>query len=238
MAAALILSGGMGTRLGSSVPKQYIKICDRPVISFCIEVLAGHGGINSIQIVAAEPWQELISESVEKYDRGGKFRGFSNPGENRQLSIYNGLKDIRRYTDDSGVVLIHDAARPLLSGRQITDCLAAMDGHDGVLPVLSMKDTVYRSKDGKRVDMLLERSELYAGQAPEAFRIGVYYEANRRLFPDRIYTINGSTEPAIMAGMNIAMIPGDEGNFKITSAEDLERFSEIMAKRKREADSA
>lgn len=238
MAAALILSGGMGTRLGSSVPKQYIKICDRPVISFCIEVLAGHDGINSIQIVATEQWQELISESVEKYDRGGKFRGFSNPGENRQLSIYNGLKDIRRYTDDSGVVLIHDAARPLLSGRQITDCLAAMDGHDGVLPVLSMKDTVYRSKDGKRVDMLLERSELYAGQAPEAFRIGVYYEANRRLFPDRIYTINGSTEPAIMAGMNIAMIPGDEENFKITSAEDLERFSEIMAKRKREADSA
>ncbi len=232
MAAALILSGGTGTRLGADIPKQYIEIYDRPVISFCIELLAGHEKISSIQIVAAMQWREYILKSIEKYDREGKFRGFSNPGENRQLSIYSGLKDIRKYMDDSGVVLIHDAARPLLSGRLVTDCLTAMDGHDGVLPVLPMKDTVYGSRDGKKVDLLLERSEIYAGQAPEAFRIGVYYKANVRLFPDRISTINGSTEPAILAGMDIAMIPGDEGNFKITTSGDLARFCEIMDKRK------
>lgn len=230
MAAALVLSGGTGARLGTAVPKQYIKICDRFVISFCIEVLAGHDGINSIQIVAAQQWQELISEIIEKYDNAGKFRGFSDPGKNRQLSIYNGLKDIRSYTDDSGVVLIHDAARPLLSGQQVTDCLAAMDGHDGVLPALPMKDTVYFSGDGMRISSLLERNRVFAGQAPELFVLGKYYEANRRLLPDIIYKINGSTEPAVMAGMDIAMIPGDERNFKITTAKDLEHFREIVQK--------
>lgn len=232
MAAALILSGGTGTRLGADIPKQYIEIYDRPVISFCIEALAAHVKIDSIQIVASEQWQGLILNSIEKHDHGGKFRGFSTPGENRQLSIYSGLKDIRNYTDDSGVVLIHDAARPLLSGQLVTDCLAAADGHDGVLPVLPMKDTVYKSMDGKRIDSLLKRSEIYAGQAPEAFRIGTYYEANRKLCPDKILTINGATEPAVMAGMDIVMIPGDEGNFKITTAEDLERFREIVQKQK------
>ncbi len=230
MTVALILSGGSGVRLGADIPKQYIEVNDRPIISYCIELLSRHGEIGATQIVAAQEWQTLIRSCLEKYDVNSKFRGFSLPGENRQLSIYHGLADIREYAEDSDVVLIHDAARPLLSEQMITDCAAAMEGHDGVMPVLPMKDTVYRSVDGKTVSELLERTEIYAGQAPEAFRIGLYYEANRRLCPDQIRQINGSTEPAIMAGMNIAMIPGDEGNLKITTPGDLERFRRLAAK--------
>lgn len=230
MTVALILSGGSGVRLGADIPKQYIEVNDRPIISYCIERLSRHGEIGAIQIVAAQEWHDLIWSCLETYDVNSKFRGFSPPGENRQLSIYHGLADIREYAEDSDVVLIHDAARPLLSEQMITDCAAAMEGHDGVMPVLPMKDTVYRSVDGKTVSELLERTEIYAGQAPEAFRIGLYYEANRRLCPDQIRQINGSTEPAIMAGMNIAMIPGDEGNLKITTPGDLERFRRLAAK--------
>ena len=141
----------------------------------------------------------------------------------------NGLEDIRKYAADSDYVLIHDAARPLLSAGQISDCIGAVSGgHDGALPVLPMKDTVYYSEDGVRVSSLLERSRIFAGQAPEIFALGKYYEANQRLLPERILQINGSTEPAIMAGMDIAMIPGDEGNYKITTMADLERFQSIF----------
>ena len=145
-----------------------------------------------------------------------------------QLSILNGLKDIREYAKDSDYVFIHDAARPLLTEKQITDCIAGAFGHDGVLPVLPMKDTVYSSTDGKKISALLNRSEIYAGQAPEMFQLGSYYEANCRLLPDKIWQINGSTEPAILAGLDVVMIPGDEGNFKITTKEDLERFRKIL----------
>lgn len=229
MTVALILSGGSGVRLGADIPKQYIEVNGRPVISYCIERLSRHSEIHAIQIVAAQEWQEPVQGWLEKYDVNGKFRGFSLPGENRQLSICHGLADIRAYAGDSGVVLIHDAARPLLSKQMITDCVKAMEGHDGVMPVLPMKDTVYRSVDGKTVSELLERTEIYAGQAPEAFRIGLYYQANQRLFPDKIRQINGSTEPAVLAGMNIAMIPGDEGNIKITTKNDLERFRRLVS---------
>lgn len=228
MGNALILSGGTGNRLGTEIPKQYIKVGGRPIISYCIEQLSGHERIDSIQIVAAQSWHQTILECLEKYDIKRKFRGFSKPGETRQLSIYHGLEDIKRYTEDSDVVLIHDAARPLLSAQMITDCLNAVIGHDGVLPVLPMKDTVYQSVDGKKISALLNRSEIFAGQAPELFRIGLYYEANKRLYPEQIRAINGSTEPAVMAGMDIVMIPGDEGNLKITTKDDLERFCEII----------
>lgn len=93
-----------------------------------------------------------------------------------------------------------------------------------------MKDTVYYSDDGMHVDKLLKRSKVLAGQAPEAFRFGKYLEANRTLLPEQILQINGSTEPAILAGMDIVTIPGDERNYKVTTQEDLKRFREEMEK--------
>ena len=234
MNIALILSGGTGTRMGTDIPKQYIEVYGKPLISYCIECISKHPMIDAIQIVAEEEWHELISESIEQLAKtketeiSSKFKGFSKPGANRQLSIYNGLETIKTYADDNDYVFIHDAARPMLSAKQITDCLKAADGHDGVLPVLPMKDTVYSSTDGKTITSLLNRKEIYAGQAPEVFQLGKYHEANRKLLPDEILQINGSTEPAILAGMDIAMIPGDENNFKITTRSDLDRFEQIL----------
>jgi len=223
MNIALILSGGTGTRLGSAIPKQYIKVDDRMIISYCLERFAKHDMIDRIHIVADKMWHNAIYNCF-----ASDICGFSEPGKNRQLSIYNGLTDILKYADENDNVIIHDAARPLVSDETITECLEALNTYDGALPVLPMKDTVYISNDGQRVSSLLDRSKLFAGQAPEAFKLGKYYEASRRLLPDKILKINGSTEPAIMYGMNVALIEGDENNFKITTKADLERFEEII----------
>lgn len=227
MNIALILSGGTGARMGLKIPKQYIEVNGRPIISYCIRRLSGHRGIDGIQIVADPIWRACIESCLADDDLAGKFRGFSQPGENRQLSILHGLADIRLYARDQDFVLIHDAARPLLSEKMISRCLDAAEGRDGVIPVLPMKDTVYLSENGKTVSALLNREKIFAGQAPEGFRLHAYYEANRRLLPDEILKINGSTEPAILAGMDIAMIAGDENNFKITTKADLERFQKM-----------
>lgn len=229
MNIALILSGGTGMRLGADIPKQYLEEGGKPILSYCVETLSLHDGIDAIQIVAEPHWQTRISRWLEAADKGRKFKGFSLPGENRQLSILHGLEDITGYAAETDYVLIHDAARPLLSVDLVSGCLEAVKGHDGVLPVLPMKDTVYCSADGRSVTSLLDRSAVFAGQAPEVFLLGRYLQANKRLLPDGILRINGSTEPAIMDGMDIVMIPGDESNFKITTKEDLERFRRMIA---------
>ena len=137
-----------------------------------------------------------------------KFKGFSKPGENRQISILHGLEDIASYAGKDAVVVVHDAVRPCVRAELILECLDAVKMHDGVVPVMPMKDTVYESMDGKMISSLLNRECIFAGQAPEAFRLGKYLEANRRLWPERIMEMNGATEPAVMAGMDIAMISG------------------------------
>lgn len=238
MNIALLLSGGIGTRIGGDIPKQYRKVSGRPIFSFCIERLFLHERIDAVQIVASLEWQEEVyrgaRQIIGKSLWDSKFRGFSLPGENRQMSIYHGLEKIRDYGKDEDYILIHDAARPMLSAKQIEDCLNGAVGHDGAMPVLPMKDTVYYSQDGCTVEKLLDRKNIYAGQAPEVFLLGKYYKANKQLLPEKILKINGSTEPAIAAGMDIAMIPGDEKNFKITTGADLERFQKMVQEMVRE----
>ena len=96
------------------------------------------------------------------------------------------------------------------------------------MPVLPMNDTVYFSHTGTKVDELLDRNTIFAGQAPEAFRYKEYLAANEALLPDKIMMIKGSTEPAVMAGMDVAMIPGDQRNFKVTNKVDLELAEEML----------
>ncbi len=232
MVIALVLSGGTGTRLGGDIPKQYIKVKGRMLIAFCLDMFANHDRVDGIWIVSAPERQQKIKDECKSLGMDDtKIKGFSLPGDTRQLSILNGLRDIDSYvkSSDGGfdvdpIVIIHDAARPNLTAEYVDRCLDAMEGYDGVMPVIPMKDTVYYSESGKSVDRLLDRSRIYAGQAPELYRLRKYIEANERLLPDEIVKINGSTEPAVLAGLKVAMIPGDEKNYKVTTKEDLERF--------------
>lgn len=192
------------------------------IITHCLQIFGDHPQVDAIWIVADERWHEEIYTQMPGTVIE-KFKGYVAPGANRQRSILNGLEAVISSTNDSDIVIIHDAVRPLVSESLISACVEACSRHDGVLPVLPMKDTVYWG-EGEHITSLLNRDKIYSGQAPEAFRLKKYYEANRNLIADGIDRINGSTEPAVMAGMDIVMIQGDEENFKITTPVDLERF--------------
>lgn len=230
MNAAILLSGGVGSRLHLDIPKQYIRVNGKMLLTYALATLAESLQLDRILIVAEQTWHgRILADAEENGISADKIIGFAPPGFNRQASVINGMREIMRQTGDGGIsdddaVFIHDAARPLLSGKQISDCFHAFAGHDGVMPALPMKDTVYLSRDGETVTGLLDRQRIFAGQAPELFRFRKYCQANMALTPERLAAINGSTEPAVMAGMDIVVIPGDENNFKITTPQDLERF--------------
>lgn len=228
---AVILSGGVGTRLGLDIPKQYYEVNGKSIIRYVIEIFEKSDVVDGMIIVAAPEWQEYLLKQISDRE---KFIGFAQPGENRQLSIYNGLCCLKdkfvsnEQSSAEAVVLFQDAARPNTSLQMIADCFSLSEEEDGAMPVLPMKDTVYSSVDGTRISGLLDRKTIFAGQAPESFRFDKYLAANKALLPDEILKVNGSTEPAIMAGMNIKMIAGDENNYKITTETDLKRFSQLF----------
>ena len=224
MNIALVLAGGMGNRAGDVCQKQYIEVNGKPMIAYCIQTLTEHLEIAGIWIVADEAWHKYILEHIPT----DKFLGFSIPGDNRQLSIWSGLQDMQRVVSSDSLVLIHDAARPFLMKELISDCFEAVVNHEGVLPILPIKDTVYLSNDGISVSSLLDRNRIFAGQAPELFQFGKYYEANKRMTKNQMLKVSGSTEPAIIYGMDIVMIPGDEKNIKITTQGDVSLFRRMV----------
>lgn len=226
MNAAIILSGGSGSRMGTEIPKQYLNAGGKPVISYCLETFERSPETDAIVVVASEEYRDLIRSLFLQKE---KLVGFADPGVNRQLSILSGLNVLKGIMKDDDCVIIHDAARPLVSDETVKEIYEVLKSSEAVLPVLPLKDTVYETEGGK-VIANLDRSRISAGQAPEGFRFGRYLKANEDLLPDRIMEISGSMQPAVMAGMYIACIKGDENNFKITTPSDMARFEEIIRK--------
>jgi len=245
----ILLSGGVGARLGASTPKQYIEVNGKSILEYTLNAVKAWKNMDSLIIVADRQWWEYIddmvrkvfSEELSELDIQSRpcenfgFLGFTEPGKNRQLSIYNALRAIKDYMGNDAVVMIHDGVRPCLSSELIERCDAAMNlrnpdqgSSDGVMPYLEVKDTVYVKDADGNISGMLDRGSLAAGQTPEFFDYGKYLKANEDLSEEEMLLIHGSTEPAVKAGMKIALVPGDEGNFKITTPEDLERFSQRL----------
>ncbi len=227
MNTAIILAGGVGSRMGVDRPKQYLVVDDKPIIVYCLEIFEKHSDIDKIVIVVSDEWKDYVIENVEKYGIS-KVCGYAPAGKTRQHSIYNGLKCTKENAPDTNVVIIHDAARPLVSDKIIKDCIIGAVEDDGAMPVISVKDTIYQSKDGKSIDHLLKRSELFAGQAPESFDFKKYLDIHDSVTDDEIASTAGSSEIAYRHGMNVRLVEGSERNFKITTIEDLETFETIV----------
>lgn len=232
MTVAIILAGGSGTRMHQDIPKQFIAVEGRPIILYTLEIFHNHPSIDAIAIVASSVWQPQIEQWLVAEGLIGKLIGFAEAGSSRQHSILNGLLKVREMgLSDDDIVIIHDAVRPSVSANLIQRCITSIDGVDGVMPTLQMKDTVYRSYDGKHIGTSLIRDELFAGQAPEAFILGKYYLAHQNMTKNELSIIRGSSELAVLSNLRVRMIDGEESNYKITTPLDLERFRQQVKSR-------
>ncbi len=224
----ILLSGGTGKRMHLNIPKQYISINNRPIIIHTLQTIDENDNIDSVVIVADPEYHNQIRKWIQNFHITKKCLFVSN-GDSRQESILSGLeKCFEMSSNEDDIVVIHDAVRPFVSNELINKCISALDGNDGVLPVVPVKDTLYYSATGKQIDGLLDRDKIYAGQAPEVFCLNSYYNINKRLSKQELENIKGSTEIAYKHNLKIKIVVGEETNFKITTTSDLERYKGIV----------
>jgi len=210
---AVLAAAGRGERLGSDRPKAFARLGGRPLLAESLERLEGSEWIDAIVIAAPPEWEEpsiLVAEEIAATKVSSAVTG----GETRSESVRLGLADV---PGDAAVVLVHDAARPLVPDEVIERVLAPLgEGWDGAVPVLPLSDTVKRVA-GERVVETLPRGELVAAQTPQAFTAEVLRQA---LAGD----VSGATDCASLVearGGRVKVVQGDPRLLKITGADDL-----------------
>ncbi len=236
MNIAVVLSGGTGTRMGSGIPKQYQTVAGKPVIVHTLELLQCCKAVDGVLVTASSTWKAQILQWKAEYSLTKLF-AIAPAGEDRQLSIRNGLIAVEAFmdTDKMSGVIIQDAVRPLTSEVLLNRLIAGLKEAPCVMPVLPVTDTTYTSRDGHWVDGLLDRSTLYSGQAPEAFRFWPYVQLYRDTPEETLRTMSGSCQLPYSQGWKVKMIPGEQDNIKITYARDLENCERLLCERREQS---
>jgi len=206
--AVLIVAAGKGERAGTALPKQYERLGGQPMLRRTVQAFQGY----PVQVVIGQGQDALASEALKGLSLPASVTG----GATRQESVRLGLEALAK--DEPDFVLIHDAARPLVSRRVIADVIQALEaGADGALPMIAASDTLRRKgADGRWT--LVPREALYRAQTPQGFAFGKILDAHRAHASE---DVTDDVALAELAGLKVDMVEGEEKNIKVTRKEDF-----------------
>jgi 2-C-methyl-D-erythritol 4-phosphate cytidylyltransferase len=210
---AVLAAAGRGERLDADRPKAFAALRGRPLLAESLERLEASGWIESIVVVAPPDWEEPVILLAEELGCGKVVASVAG-GETRGESVRIGVGEV---DDDAAVILVHDAARPLVSDEVIERLLAALnEGWDGAVPGLPVVDTVKRVEDGAVVETL-PRAELVTVQTPQAFVAAVL----RAALGGDAASASDCASLVEARGGRVKVVDGDPHLVKVTTAEDL-----------------
>ena len=220
MNVAIILAAGNGTRLSNNIKKQFIKIHDKQLFLFSFDSFCS-SNIDKILIVSSKEDINYVRSLVSSNE---KFLDVIAGGETRQQSVKNALDYLKGILADDDVILIHDAARPLIKVPLINEVINKTIEYDCCSLILPIKDTII-SLSNNNYESTLERDKLASVQTPQGFKFKIIYEAHQKAIHS---SANDDAQLVKSLGLNIHLIKGDEQNFKITTNEDLNYFEYIL----------
>ncbi len=213
---AIVVAAGRGERFGAGTPKQFVRVERKTVLQHALHALWDAFPFAGM-VVAVPPGREKKRELLDRFERDDRVRLVAG-GKSRTASVRAALRAVPARAE---IVLVHDAARPRVSGRLVAAVVEGARRHGACVPVLRPADTV-KELDGKgRVRRTLDRSALGLVQTPQGFRREVLLRAFRRC-GRREFTDDAALVEA--AGGDVFSVPGDTENSKITTAADLERL--------------
>lgn len=220
---AVILASGTGSRFGSDIPKQFIKINDKTILEYSIEAFENADCIDEIVLVIT-PEYKNDAEKIVKNNGYKKLSKIVQGGKERKDSSFNGVSAI---DDAEANVLIHDCARPFVSQKIIADCVDALDKFDAVCSAIPSTDTVFEIENNI-IKNIPERKSVMRAQTPQGFKLSVIKKAHELSQNDNNFT----DDCGLVVRYNlceVGIVLGSENNLKITYPNDLFIAQKILS---------
>lgn len=230
MNIALIVAAGSGSRMGNAdKPKQFLPIYGKPLMIHTIEAFEVHDEIDAIVVVTNEAYIDQVKVWCKQYDLG-KIKAVVAGGDSRQISVHNGLQAVKALSKDpkNDIVLIHDAARPLISQRIITDNIRVCEKYDAVDTVIKASDTIVRSINEVSISDIPARNELYQGQTPQSFKLSLILDAHEYVKTHAVNNVTDDCKLVLSLGKEVRLVEGSKQNFKITTFDDLMMLKALL----------
>jgi len=230
--SAIIPAAGMGIRMGSNIPKQFLLLDGKPILHHTLTVLDQCSIVNEIILVMSEKEIENSRQPIQHSHP--KVTRIIAGGKERQDSVYNGLQSLDSGTD---IVVVHDGVRPFVSADLIHETVEAARDFGAAITAIPVSDTIKKVNEEGLVECTVDRNGLWRVQTPQTFQVSLLKEAFAKAQADNFY---GTDEGSLIEylGREVKVVSGSEFNIKITRPEDLvlgEKIAELLKTRHPEA---
>lgn len=234
MNVAIIIAGGVGTRMGRDIPKQFIKVDGKTVLAYTLESFQKHPLIDAIEVVCIKGWEDVLMEEVRKYGIS-KFKFKVEGGTSCQESIRNGIYNLEGKCSDGDIVIIHDGIRPLVDEEVLTDVIETARKYGNGVTSLPYNEQIFvvSEEDASTTVKYIPRETLRRVSTPQAYRFDLLKSKYREAFEKGIGIYGSSYTNTMMVelGVRLHFAAGSDKNIKLTTPDDLAIFKGYLSRK-------
>lgn len=227
MNVAIIIAGGVGSRMGQEIPKQFINVGEKPVIVYTLEAFQEHPLVDAIEVVCLAGWEQVLRAYARQY-KIDKLKWVVKGGASGQESIRNGVYNFEGVLAEDDICIVHDGVCPMLDPEVITDVVRVAKERGNAVTSMPYNEQIFLvdKKDSATTTQYIPRETLRRVSTPQAYRFGLLDSKYHEAFEKGV-GIDGSNYTNTMMvqlGVRLNFAVGSDRNIKLTTPENLEFF--------------
>lgn len=217
----LLMMGGIGSRVGADIPKQFIEIKGKPIFSYILQGLNDLKCIDKIIVVCNKDWIDYAKKCITKLNIS-KLYDITEGGETRSDSVVNGLKRAKEFANDDDVVMMFDTTHPYVDEKGIEEFIEAVKKYGGATLGQRQYDTCYRIDENDMLQAVIPRQEIVSGASPEGFKFKIIYDIYMNASKEELNKMTSAGAIALAHNVPMKICTLNTLNLKITYPTDVE----------------